>query len=346
METTAMTRKLPSVRRNFLRSAITVCAAVTLGAGLVGQAVAQQTLRLSHQWSTNDIRHKVAQIIADEVEKANVGFNIQIFPSQALFKANDQWGAMTSGRLDMTVIPLSYAGGRHPEFNLTLMPGLVKNHAHSVRINESAFMGKIEEIANSAGAVTVAKGWLAGGFASKKNCIVEPDDAKGQQMRAAGKAFEQMLAGAGASISSMPSSEVYTGMQTGVLDAVNTSSSSFVSFRLYEQVKCYTPAADYALWFMYQPVMMSKRAYDRLNDAQKAALTSAAKKAEEYYVTEAAKEDAASVEVFKKAGVQIAEMNADQFNKWRALAEKTSYKAFADEVKGGKELLDLALSVQ
>lgn len=341
-----MNQKQATVRRNFLRSALTVCAAVTLGAGVVGQASAQQTLRLSHQWSTNDIRHKVAQIVADEVGKANVGINIQIFPSQALFKANDQWGAMTSGRLDMTVIPLSYAGGRHPEFNLTLMPGLVKNHEHSVRINNSDFMGKIEEIANKAGAVTIAKGWLAGGFASKKNCIVEPEDAKGQQMRAAGKAFEQMLAGAGASISSMPSSEVYTGMQTGVLDAVNTSSASFVSFRLYEQVKCYTPAGEYALWFMYQPVMMSKRAYDRLNDEQKAALSAAAKKAEEYYVTEAAKEDASSVEVFKKAGVEIAQMNADQFKKWRDLAEKTSYKAFTDEVKGGKELLDMALSVE
>lgn len=341
-----MNQKQATVRRNFLRSALTVCAAITLGAGVVGQASAQQTLRLSHQWSTNDIRHKVAQIVADEVGKANVGINIQIFPSQALFKANDQWGAMTSGRLDMTVIPLSYAGGRHPEFNLTLMPGLVKNHEHSVRINNSDFMGKIEEIANKAGAVTIAKGWLAGGFASKKNCIVEPEDAKGQQMRAAGKAFEQMLAGAGASISSMPSSEVYTGMQTGVLDAVNTSSASFVSFRLYEQVKCYTPAGEYALWFMYQPVMMSKRAYDRLNDEQKAALSAAAKKAEEYYVTEAAKEDASSVEVFKKAGVEIAQMNADQFKKWRDLAEKTSYKAFADEVKGGKELLDMALSVE
>lgn len=341
-----MTRNLPFSRRGFLRTTLSVCAAVTLAGGLVGQAAAQQTLRLSHQWSTNDIRHKVAEIIATEVEQADVGLRIQIFPSQALFKANDQWGAMTMGRLDMTVLPLSYAGGRHPEFNLTLMPGLVKNHDHSVRINNSEFMEKIEEIANNAGAVTVAKGWLAGGFASKEKCILEPDDVRGQQMRAAGKAFEQMLAGAGAAISSMPSSEVYTAMQTGVLDAVNTSSSSFVSFRLYEQVKCYTPAADYALWFMYQPVMMSKRSYDRLNDEQKAALTAAAEKAEEYYVTEAAKEDAASVEVFRKADVEIAEMNEEQFNKWRALAEETSYKAFVDEVRGGRELLDMALSVE
>jgi TRAP-type C4-dicarboxylate transport system substrate-binding protein len=43
-------------------------------------------------------------------------------------------------------------------------------------------------------------------------------------------------------------------MQTGVLQAANTSSSSFVSYRIYEQVSCFTPAGDYALWFMYQPL--------------------------------------------------------------------------------------------
>lgn len=341
-----MIRKHQFDRRTFIRGAVSLCAAVTLAGGLVSQAAAQQTLRLSHQWSTNDIRHKVAEILATELEAANVGLNIQIFPNQSLFKANDQWGAVASGRLDMTVIPLSYAGGRHPEFNLTLMPGLVKNHEHAERINKSAFMDKIEEVANKAGAVTIAKGWLAGGFASKRNCILEPDDVRGQQMRAAGRSFEQMIAGAGGAIASMPSSEVYSAMQTGVLDAVNTSSSSFVSFRLYEQVKCYTPAGEYALWFMYQPVMMSKRAYDGLNDDQKVALTAAAEKAETYYITEAAKEDAESVEVFRKANVEIAEMTAENFAKWRELAEQTSYKSFAEDVRGGQELLDLALSVE
>lgn len=332
-------------RRAVLQSAASACA-VLLTAGWVTQASAQQTLRLSHQWSTNDIRHKVAEILATELEQADVGLKLQIFPNQSLFKANDQWGAVASGRLDMTLIPLSYAGGRHPEVNLTLMPGLVKNHEHSRRINASPFMDKLEEVVNRAGAVTVVKGWLAGGFASKRNCILEPEDVRGQQMRAAGKAFEQMVAGAGASIASMPSSEIYSAMQTGVLDAVNTSSSSFVSFRLYEQVKCYTAAADYTLWFMYQPVMMSKRSYDRLNDAQKAALVAASRKAEAFYVEEAAKEDAESAEVFRKAGVEVREMNAEQFAKWRELAETTSYKAFAEEVRGGKELLDLALSVE
>jgi TRAP-type C4-dicarboxylate transport system substrate-binding protein len=81
-----------------------------------------------------------------------------------------------------------------------------------------------------------------------------------------------MLAAAGASIASMASSEIYNAMQTGVLTAANTSSSSFVSYRIYEQVKCYTPAGDVALWFMYQPLLMNKSTFDGLTEAQKKAL--------------------------------------------------------------------------
>ncbi len=107
--------------------------------------------------------------------------------------------------------------------------------------------------------MVLADAWLAGGFASKKNCITGARRRiKGQVTRAAGPAFEQMLAAAGASISSMPRSEIYTGMQTGVLDAANTSSGTFVSYRLYEQVKCLTAPGDNALWFMYEPILMSQ----------------------------------------------------------------------------------------
>jgi len=86
-------------------------------------------------------------------------------------------------------------------------------------------------------------GYLAGGFVGKDKCITAPADVKGLQIRAAGKASTQLPSGAGASFASMASSEIYSAMQTGVLTAANTSSSSFVSYRIYEQVKCYTPAA-------------------------------------------------------------------------------------------------------
>ena len=127
-------------------------------------------------------------------------------------------------------------------------------------------MDDIKQIIDEQGVMVLSDAWLAGGFASKGECVLEPANAQGKVMRAAGPAFEQMLAAAGASINSMPSSEIYTGLQTGVLDAVNTSSGSFVSYRIYEQVDCLTPPGDVALWFMYEPILMSKASFERLDD--------------------------------------------------------------------------------
>jgi TRAP-type transport system periplasmic protein len=303
-------------------------------------------LRLSHQWSTGDVRHKVAQMVADDVAAAGVDLDIKIFPSQSLLKAREQYKPLSRGLLDMTVLPLSYAGGQQPAYNLTLMPGLVKNHDHAARMNESPFMEAIEGIMAEDDVIVLVHGYLAGGFAAKDKCITKPEDMPGLQTRAAGKAFEQMLAGAGASIASMASSEVYNAMQSGVLDAVNTSSSSFVSYRIYEQVSCYTPAGEYALWFMYQPLLMNKAKFDSLTEDQQKALLAASEKAQAFYLEEAKKEDAASAEVFRENGVEIAEMTAADFDAWRALAKETSYKAFVEETPNGQQLLDLAFAVE
>ena len=303
-------------------------------------------LRLSHQWSTADIRHKVAQMVADHVTEADVDLEIKIFPSKSLFKPREQYKPLSRGQLDMTVFPLAYAGGQQPAYNLTLMPGLVKNHDHAARLNESDFMAALEEKMAGDDVMVLVHGYLAGGFAGKDKCITKPSDVEGLQSRAAGKAFEQMLAGAGASIASMASSEIYNAMQTGVLDAANTSSSSFVSYRIYEQVKCYTPAGDVALWFMYQPMMMNKSTFEDLNEEQQAALLEGAEKAEAYYLEEAKKQDANSTKVFEDAGVEIAEMSDEDFDAWLAIAKETSLKKFVDEVEGGQELLDMALAVE
>ncbi|MEL7091956.1 MAG: TRAP transporter substrate-binding protein DctP [Pseudomonadota bacterium] len=320
-------------------------AALAAAALTVGAASAAE-LRLSHQWSTADVRHQVAQIVADEVAAAGVDLEIKIFPSKSLFKPREQYKPLSRGQLDMTVFPLSYAGGQQPAYNLTLMPGLVKNHDHAARLNQSDFMGKIEEIMAGDDVMVLVHGYLAGGFVGKEGCITAPEHVQGQQTRAAGKAFEQMLAGAGASIASMASSEIYNAMQTGVLTAANTSSSSFVSYRIYEQVACYTPASDFALWFMYQPLLMNKSTFDGLTEAQQAALLAGAAKAEAFYLEEAKKQDANSAQVFADNGVEIAQMSQAEFDAWRALAQETSYKKFVEETPGGQELLDLALSVE
>lgn len=303
-------------------------------------------LRLSHQWSNKDIRHQVAQIVADEVAAADVDLNIKIFGSKSLFKPREQYKPLSRGQLDMTVLPLSYAGGQQPAYNLTLMPGLVKNHDHAARLSDSPFMEALEAKMAEDDVMVLVHGYLAGGFAGKDKCITKPEDVKGLQTRAAGKSFEQMLAGANASIASMASSEIYNAMQTGVLQAANTSSSSFVSYRIYEQVSCYTPAGDVALWFMYQPLLMNKRTFDGLSEDQQNALLAASEKAQAFYLEEAKKQDAASAKIFADAGVEIAEMSAEDFEAWRKLAMETSYQKFVDEVPDGQKLLDLALAVE
>lgn len=329
-----------------MKSCVTATvASLLLSLGMAGAAQAAE-LRLSHQWSTKDVRHKVAQIVADEVAAANVDLAIKIFPSKSLFKPREQYKPLTRGQLDMTVLPLAYAAGQRPAYNLTLMPGLVKNHDHAARLNKSPFMAELQGIMAEDDVMVLVHGYLAGGFAGKDKCVTSPDDVKGLQFRAAGKSFEQMLAAGGASITSMPSSEIYNAMQTGVLDGANTSSSSFVSYRIYEQVKCYTPAGDVALWFMYQPLLMNKSAFDGLDDAQKKALTDAAAKAEAYYLDEAKKQDAASIEPFKKAGVEIKQMTPEEFDAWRAIAKGSSYKQFVEQTPDGQKLLDMALSVE
>ena len=311
------------------------------------------TLKASHQWPGTkrsdgkyDVRHEMVMIIKQEVEKANVDLEIIIYPAKSLFKPKEQWKPMTTGQLDISAFPLGYAAKFHPEFDITLMPGTVKNHKHALRFNKSPMMEEIKKIINDAGVMVLSDAWLGGGFASKTKCIKSPADVKGQVMRAAGKAFNQMLEAAGAGIQSMASSEIYTGLQTGVLTGANTSSGSFVSYKIYEQVKCATPPGKYGLWFMYEPILMSKQSFDALNSKQQKAILKAGKKAEKFMTKEAAGLDTTFEETYKNAGVELAYMTEDDFNAWVEIAKKSSHKAFADKVSGGQRLIDMALSVK
>lgn len=324
---------------------MTAALALAIGMPLAGNA---EVLKASHQFpgGKGDARDEMVQMIAKDVADANVDLEIRVYPGESLYKAKEQWSALTSGQLDMTSFPLDYAAGRVPQFSVTLMPGLVRNHERAARLNVSPFMDTIKAMIEENGALVLSDAWLAGGFVSKKNCITSPESISGQVTRAAGPAFEQMLVGAGASIASMPSSEIYTGMQTGVLDAANTSSGSMVSYRLFEQAKCLTAPGENALWFMYEPVLISKKVYERLNPDQQKALMDAGQRAEEWFAGQAAGLDSKMVETFEKAGVEVVTMTPENYDAWLAIAKDTSYKVFSEEVEGGKELIDQALAVE
>jgi TRAP-type C4-dicarboxylate transport system substrate-binding protein len=311
-------------------------------------AAAQTVLKASHQFpgGKGDPRDEMVQIIAREVKAANVGLEIQVYPGASLFKPNDQWNAIVNGQLDLTAFPLDYASGKVGAFSATLMPGLVRNHERAKRLNQSEFMKEIKAKIDRAGAMVLADAWLAGAVASKRGCIRTPADIKGQKIRSAGPTFAEMWQAAGASIVNIPSNEVYNALQTGVADGTDTSTGSFVSFRLQEQVKCVTAPGENALWFMYEPVLMSKRSFARLNKAQQDALLAAGRVSEAYFDKESKGLDDQMVESFRKAGVEVVTMTSAEYDAWVKLAQESSYKRFASEVSDGRKLIDAALAVK
>ena len=323
-------------------------ASAAMAAVLSTVAGAQTVLKASHQFpgGKGDARDEMVQIIARDVKAANVGLEVQVHPGASLFKPNDQWNAMVNGQLDISSFPLDYASGRVPAFGATLMPALVRNHERAGRLNGSPFMQDIKSKIEKAGVVVLADAWLAGAIASKNACIRKPDDIKGLKVRSAGPTFAAMWQQAGASIVSVPSNEVYNALKTGVADATDTSSGSFVSFRIYEQVKCLTAPGDNALWFMYEPVLMSKKRFDALSSQQQDALMKTGKAAEKFFNKASQKLDDEMVGIFRKNGVEVITLSASEYEAWVKLAQQSSYKEFASEVPDGKHLIEQALAVK
>src|SRR3954454_17681390 len=328
-----------------IQSMMAGCALAVMCAGAFG---APTTLRASHQFpgGRGDVRDEMVQIIARDAKAANVELEVQVYPGASLFKANDQWNALVNGQLDISSFPLDYASGKQRAFGATLMPGLVRNHERAQRLNDSPFMKDIKAQIDKAGVVVLADAWLAGAVASKRACIRKPDDIKGLKVRSAGPTFAAMWQAAGASIVSIPSNEVYNALQTGVAEATDTSTGSFVSFRIYEQVKCITAPGDNALWFMYEPVLMSKKSFTRLDKKQQDAVLAAGKKAQKYYEDKANAVDEEAIKEFKEHKVDVVSLSDAEYEKWLEVAKQSSYAEFAKDVPDGKKLIDEALAVK
>ncbi len=326
-----------------------ICVLAVLAAAWGGSAIAAPTvLRASHQFpgGRGDVRDEMVQIIARDAKAAGVDLEVQVYPGASLFKPNEQWNALVNGQLDISSFPLDYASGKVRAFGATLMPGLVRSHERAARLGKSKFMTDIKAQIEKAGVVVLADAWLAGAIASKKACIRIPADIKGLKVRSAGPTFAAMWQAAGASIVSVPSNEVYNALQTGVADATDTSSGSFVSFRIYEQVKCLTAPGDNALWFMYEPVLMSKKSFSRLSKQQQDVLLASGKRSEAYFAKEAKGLDDEMVRIFQDHKVEVVTLTAAEYEQWIKVAQQSSYDEFAKEVPDGKKLIDSALSVK
>jgi TRAP-type transport system periplasmic protein len=309
---------------------------------------AQVTMKASHQFpgGKGDVRDDMVQMIAKEAQAANVGLTIQVYPGASLFKPNQQWNALVDGQLDISLFPLDYASGKVPSFSATLMPGLIRSQDRAKRVNGSPFMTDVRAEIVDNGVIVLSDAWFAGGMAAKGHCIVKPDDLKGMKFRAAGPTFAAMWEAAGASIVSPPSNEIYNAFQTGVVNATDTSLGTFDSTRLYEVTDCLTAPGNNALWFMYEPVLMSKKSFDKLNKAQQDAFIKAGKDAQAYFEGKADAVNNEAIKDFEDHKVKVVTLDDADYNTWLDLAKKTSYAKFAKDVPNGQKLIDEALAVK
>ncbi|MGI9132408.1 MAG: TRAP transporter substrate-binding protein DctP [Rhodoferax sp.] len=323
--------------------------AATLGT-LAGGAWAQAGggLKISHQFpggtlTEGDFRDRLCRRFAADIEKRSSGaLKAAVYPGSSLMKTNAQFSSMRKGALDMSLVPLSYAGGEVAETNIGLMPALVPSYEVGAAWKNAEIGKLLAKVLDEKGIVVVSWIWQAGGVASRTRPLLAPDDAKGLKVRGGSREMDMMLKQAGASVITLPSNEIYAAMQTGAMDAAMTSSTSFISFKLEEIAKHLTTGRDKTYWFMFEPLMMSKEVFAKLPKAQQDVLMSVGAELEVFARDSARADDKLAAEIYAKAGAKVYDMDEATLKKWQTIARETAWKDFNDKNESCAALLKAA----
>ena len=333
------------IRRNLLGAMATAATIPLWNISALAQTTA---LKISHQFpggtiSEGDFRDRLTRMFAQEVTKrTNGALKFEIYPGSSLMKTNAQFSAMRKGALDMSLVPLNYAGGEVAETNIGLMPGLVTSYKQGAAWKNAEVGKELARILSDKGVLVISWIWQAGGVASRGKPIVDPSDAKGLKIRGGSREMDMILKEAGAAVVTLPSDEIYAAMQTGAMDAAMTSSTSFISFRLEEVAKSLTTGRDKAYWYMFEPLLMSKTVFDKLPKDQQTAIMAVGADMEQFAMTAAQEDDKAVAAIYQKAGAKVVDLDAATVKKWQDIARTTAWKDFADRSPSCANLLKLA----
>jgi TRAP-type C4-dicarboxylate transport system substrate-binding protein len=257
-------------------------------------------------------------------------------------KTNAQFSSMRKGALDLSLVPLSYAGGEVAETNIGLMPGLVPSYEAGAAWKNAEVGQLLSKILAEKGVIIVSWIWQAGGVASRSKPMIVPEDAKGMKIRGGSREMDMVLKEAGASVLTLPSNELYAAMQTGAMDAAITSSTSLISFRLEEVSKHLTTGRGKSYWFMLEPLMMSKAIFDALPKAQQDVIMAVGADLEKFAVDGAKADDIAVANVYTKSGAKVYDLDEATVRKWQAIARATAWKDYAAKSETCARLLKAA----
>jgi TRAP-type C4-dicarboxylate transport system substrate-binding protein len=306
------------------------------------------TLKISHQFpgatgNEGDFRDRLCRRFGAEVEKrTNGALRFEIYPNASLMKVVPQFAALRHGALDLSLYPLSYAGGEVQETNIGLMPALVPSYEVGSAWKNAEVGKMLSRIVADKGVLILSWIWQAGGVASRNRPLVGPEDAKGMKVRGGSREMDMMLKDAGAAVISLPSNEIYAAMQTGAMDAAMTSSTSLVSFRLEEVSKFLTSGRGKSYWFMLEPLLMSKDIFDKLPKAHQDVIMAVGTEMEQFGLDGARADDQAVAGVYTKAGATVSDLDEGTLKKWQTIARGNAWKDYASKSEACAKLLTAA----
>jgi TRAP-type transport system periplasmic protein len=321
------------------RPALTAAFAA-LAALAAAPALAQLEIKFGHVGEPNSLFANSAEEFAKRAN-AELGAKakVVVYGSSQLGGDKELLQKLKLGTVDIA-LPSTVMSSESDIFGVFEMPYLVKDRAHMGRIEKEVFWSKMAPEAEKKGLKILAV-WENGyrHITNSKRPINTPADLQGIKLRVPeGKWRVKMFQAYGANPSPMKFSEVFTALQTGVMDGQENPFTQIYSAKFQEVQKflsltghVYTPA--------YATVGATKWA--SLPADVRQILEDTAKETQAWVYTTAEKEDNDLLAKLKTGGIQVNTPNKDAF----VAASKPVYDEFAKEVPSAKDVIDRAIAL-
>ena len=242
-------------------------------AGALVPASAQTVLNVNTALTTDDPMYAGLERMKANVEKRTAGkLSIRIFPGSQLGKDED---VLEQARAGANVAVLVDGGRLAPfvkEFGIMGAPYLVDNYDQVLRLTTSPlFSGWVDKLRNAANLQVLSFDWFQGHRHVLTNVSVKtPADLKGIRMRTPGApVWLETVRAMGATPTGMPWSEVYSALQTKVIDGAEAQHPAVYGARLYEVIKVITKTEHI---YLITGIVTSRTWFDKLPAAEQAIL--------------------------------------------------------------------------
>lgn len=209
-------------------------------------------------------------------EKTNGRLRVQVFGSRQLGEEKDTLEQTRFGVIDLNRVNSASLNSLIPETVIPGLPFLFRDEPHMHRVLDGPIGDDIVSGAVRHNLIPLAyydSG--ARSFYTRAKPINEPGDLRGQKIRVqASDMWVAMMRGFGANPTPLPTGEVYSALQTGVVDGAENNYPSYQSFRHFEVAKFYS-VSEHSM--APEILVISKRSHDRLPKELQDLLRQAAK---------------------------------------------------------------------